>query len=367
MVLRTTKTTCSITGFQSLDVVNNTPAYSQIQTFTGSYTTNFFGSGTAMSQDGNYLVISESGYSTSRGQVMVYLWNGSQYVLQTTISGTTNGNYWGGGVALNSDGTYLAISTVSNIPTNNYGSVRIYIRSGTSWTLQQVIQSGVAQILTAFGRSMSFSTAGDQLIIGASQEGTSNLPGAIYMFSRTGTTWTQDATFKGSFPALSGLGISVDTNSTGNIAVSGAGGGTTGPSWYTRSGSTWTYAGSIAAAAAGSTRCSLTNDGNYWSINQYIYYPVNAYTSFSLAGTAAPTSVAGILSKDSNYFINDSELFPMVYSRNVNNWDFFASYFTYPAGGFICSSNLTGDRFACFYTVPADGFTQGIVSIIIKN
>ena len=247
-----------------------------------------------------------------------------------------------------------------NNPTNNYRSVRIYIRSGTSWTLQQVIQSGVAQISTAFGGSMSFSTAGDQLIIGDNQEGTSNLPGAIYMFSRTGTTWTQNATFKGSYPTNPGLGISVDTNSTGDIAVSGVGGGTTGASWYTRSGSTWTYAGSI--AGGGSSRCSLTNDGNYWSINQNIYYPVNAYTSFSSAGTAA-----GILSKDSNYFINESESSPGAYSRNVNNWDFFANYFTYPDGGFISSSNLTGDRFACFHTVPANGFTQGIVSIIIKN
>ena len=360
MVLKTTKTTCSITGFQSLDVINSTPAYSQIQTFTGDYTTNFFGEYTAMSQDGNYLVISEYGYSTSRGQVMVYLWNGSQYVLQTTISGTTAGHEWGRGVALNSDGTYLAISTRSNSPTNNYGSVRIYIRSGTSWTLQQVIQSGVAQIQTAFGRSMSFSTVGDQLIIGDNQEGTSNLPGAIYMFSRTGSTWTQDATFKGSFPAHFGLGVSVDTNSTGNIAVSGVGGGTTGASWYTRSGSTWTYAGSI---AGGESICSLTNDGNYWSINNEIYYPVNTWSSFSSAGTFQ----RGIMSKDGNYFINQSELSPMAYSRNVNNWDFFASYFTYPAGGFISSSNLTSDRFACFHTVPADGFTQGIVSIIIKN
>lgn len=362
MVLRTTETTCSINGFQSFDVVNNTPAYSQIQTITGNFATNFFGLDTVISQDGNYLIIASRGYNNSRGRVSIYLWDGSQYVFQTNIDGTNTQNQYGVGIAINSDGTYLAIGTNNNSPTNFYPSVRIYTRSGTTWTLQQVIQSGVTQVNTLFGYSMAFSIAGDQLIVGASGEGASNLPGAIYMFSRSGTTWTQNATFKGLSGSYVGLGISVDTNDAGDIAVTATGGPagfpTAGSRWYTRSGSTWSFGGALPFTYQSSVT-SLTNDGNYWATGANIYYPVNSYTSVSTAGTQP-----GLITKDGNYFINTNNT---VYIRNVNNWDQSASYFTYPAGGQFIASNLTGDRIACLNTVPISGVETGIVSILVKN
>lgn len=315
MVLRTTKTTCSINGFQSLDVVSGTSAYSQTQLIIGDTT----GSNICLSEDGNYLLIAEPNFSSLRGRISVYVKSGSTYTLSSTITGTVSGNAWGyasqgSGMAINSDGTYLAFATRLNSPTNNYNSVRIYTRSGSTWTLQQVIQPSILSI-TRFGSSMFFSTTADQLVIGNFTESSNS--GIVYMFGRSGSTWTQNASFSGT--TNSQLGITLAVNSDASSAFIGYG-NTTGPKWCTRSGSTWTDNGSVGTGVlpfAYST--SVSNDSNYLAINNNVYYPSNTWATFSSAGSFADKNW---LSKDGNYIFYEHQF---VYKRNGNDWDYFAS------------------------------------------
>jgi hypothetical protein len=315
MVLRTTKTTCSITGFQSLDVVSGTSAYSQIQLITGGTT----GNRICISEDGNYLLISDPQYNSARGRISIYVKSGSTYTLSSTITGTTAGNQWGyassgSGMAINSNGTYLAFATRLNSPTNNYNSVRIYTRSGSTWTLQQTIQPSILS-LTYFGSSMFFSTTADQLVIGNSQE--SSFTGAVYMFSRSGSTWTQNAAFSGT--TNSNFGITVAVNSDASSAFIGYG-NLTGPKWYTRSGSTWTDNGSVGTGIYTIPySTSVSNDSNYLAINNNVYYPSNTWSTYSSAGSYGGNNW---LSKDGNYIFFQNQF---VYQRNVNDWDYFAS------------------------------------------
>ncbi len=74
---------------------------------------------------------------------------------------------------------------------NNYaGSAYIFTRSGTTWSQQQKLTVSDGANSDFFGKSLSIS--GDTLVIGAyyNDEGGSN-SGSAYVFTRTGTTWSQ--------------------------------------------------------------------------------------------------------------------------------------------------------------------------------
>jgi len=70
--------------------------------------------------------------------------------------------------------------------TSGEGSVYIYTGSDTIWTLQQRIEADDATGGDAFGESLAIES--DRILVGAVFE---NGTGSAYLFSRTGTLWTQ--------------------------------------------------------------------------------------------------------------------------------------------------------------------------------
>jgi len=89
------------------------------------------------------------------------------------------------------------------------GAAYVFTRSGTTWSQQAYIKASNTKANASFGDSVALS--GDTLAVGASLE-TSNATGiggnqadtsmmgagAIYVFTRTGTTWSQQAYIKAS-------------------------------------------------------------------------------------------------------------------------------------------------------------------------
>ncbi|MCX6665785.1 MAG: PKD domain-containing protein, partial [Euryarchaeota archaeon] len=71
------------------------------------------------------------------------------------------------------------------------GSAYVFTASGTTWTQQQKLTASDPGVDDSFGISVSLK--GDTALIGAMDEISGDNSGAAYVFTRTGTTWTQQA------------------------------------------------------------------------------------------------------------------------------------------------------------------------------
>jgi hypothetical protein len=105
------------------------------------------------------------------------------------------------------------------------GAVYIFIRNGTLWTQQAYVKASNTEAGDAFGNGVALD--GDTLAVGASQESSvarglngnqaddsRNAAGAVYVYTRTGTTWSQRAYVKAT---------NTDAGDTfGTVAISGA-------------------------------------------------------------------------------------------------------------------------------------------------
>jgi hypothetical protein len=128
------------------------------------------------------------------------------------------------------------------------GSVYVFTRTGTVWTQQTKLYSSDATASQRFG--VSTYILGDTAIIGAN--GDQNAKGAAYIFTRTGTTWTSQQKLNvsdaGTYPNF-GLEVSL----SGNSALIGAAGYQPGPYAgsayvFVRNGTTWTRQAKLVAS-----------------------------------------------------------------------------------------------------------------------
>jgi hypothetical protein len=169
----------------------------------------------------------------------------------------------GTGVALSSDGT-TALVGASSDGTSNPGAVWAYTRSGTTWTQQQKIVGSAT--FKQIGNSVALSSDGNTALI--SEVSAVSKTGAARAWTRSGGTWTLqqalDVTGAGSLMSWC-VALSSDGN-TGLIGVYSE--GTTGAAWvWTRSAGTWTMQQQlIGTGATGNASqgfgCALSSDGN---------------------------------------------------------------------------------------------------------
>ncbi|DAC72796.1 MAG TPA: hypothetical protein DSN98_03175 [Thermoplasmata archaeon] len=163
-------------------------------------------------------------------------WTQAQKLL---ASDGTFGDCLGYSVSLDGD-TALIGAFNDNADADLYGSVYIFTRSGTTWTQQAKLIPTAGGYYDYFGYAVSLD--GDTALIGAPGNSFNPIyPGAAYVFTRTGTTWTQqarldpsdgqDGDYFGNSVALDG-----DTAIIGSEYFSGTGSAYV----FTRSGITWT-------------------------------------------------------------------------------------------------------------------------------
>lgn len=161
----------------------------------------YFATALALSGDSNTVVFTapyNDEYGTNRGKLYIYTRSGTTWTLEAGISdfaNTTAQPYAGMAVTLSYDGNTMLIGDGrSSVGATNSGAVHVYVRSGTTWSRQARLQSSTVTTGDWFGKSVSVSGNGNVAVIGSESTNTvSTNKGCAYIFTRTGTTWTQQA------------------------------------------------------------------------------------------------------------------------------------------------------------------------------
>jgi len=263
-----------------------------------------FGSSVALAADGNTLAVGAPGESSSAtgiggdetdnsakfsGAVYVFTRNGTSWAQQAYLKasyhdagldffGADTGDWFGRSIALAADGNTLAVGAFyedsratgidgdeTDNSTRNSGAVYVFTRSGTSWTQQAYVKASntdggptdegpIVPDGDLFGYSIALAADGNTLAVGAPGESSSATgiggdetdnsatnSGAVYVFTRSGASWAQQAYVKASNTGrYDGFGSSVTLAADGNTLAVGATGENSGAVYvFTRSGASW--------------------------------------------------------------------------------------------------------------------------------
>ena len=248
----------------------------------------YFGISVSISGDGNTVIVgadNEDTGGTDAGAAYIFTRSGTTWSQQQKIQANDKavGDFFGTSVSISSDGnTAIVGATYEDTGDTDAGAAYIFTRSGTTWSQQQKIQASDKEAYDYFGTSVSISGDGNTVIVGASSEDTGDTDaGAAYIFTRSGTTWSQQQKIQASDKAAySYFGGSVSISSDGNTAIVGAINEATVGSYvgvayiFTRSGTTWTEYTKIQASDKEAydyfgTSVSISGDGNTVIVGAY--------------------------------------------------------------------------------------------------
>jgi hypothetical protein len=186
---------------------------------------------------------------------------------ETSLSDSGNGPQLLG-ESVSADGGSVAVGAPQ--ANNTTGSVLVYTGSGANWSTESKLTAHDGKEFDYFGYSVALE--GDTLVVGAPYAGSNN-NGAVYVFTRTGSSWVQSAKITGPTGTNFGWGGagfgSIVAISGGTIAVgapdAGASSANVGPNGevyvYTGSGSSWSRQAKL-AISGWQMPISLAIDGN---------------------------------------------------------------------------------------------------------
>ena len=153
------------------------------------------GSRVNMTPDGNYIITSNENVSSNHGKVWVYKWNGSAWVLRYTQTGTGN-DYFGYDVSISDDANVIAIGeSVNDDYATDHGAVHIRRWNGTTYAAEQTLfvrpSLGEDPASDYFGSSCKLSGDGTRLVAGSRYvPGTGNdAKGRVFTFEYNGSEW----------------------------------------------------------------------------------------------------------------------------------------------------------------------------------
>lgn len=150
--------------------------------------------GLGMSKDGNYLFLGcvyaeDTGMAMNTGILYVYKRSGSTWNQTAKIPGPVNiaNRNFGYNVNSNQDGSRIIITALPTTETaDNKYTVYVYSRVGETWSVET--EFATSEIGNWFGYHSCMNDAGTMIAIGAHKE--NSYSGAVYIYTRTGTTWT---------------------------------------------------------------------------------------------------------------------------------------------------------------------------------
>src|SRR5579864_13701 len=206
-----------------------------------------FGASVALSGDGTIALIgvahegcTPGSPGSDPGAAYVFALSGGVWTLQHKFTPPAGPGSFGDAVALNGDGTTALISADDN--TSFPSAVYVYTRSGSSWTQQAALTPSVISTGDLFGRSVSLSSLGNTALVG--DHNFSTTPGSAYVFTRSSSTWSQQQRLTaGDGAAGDAFGLDVSLSGDGGTSVIGAAGKNSfhGVAYvFTLSSSTWT-------------------------------------------------------------------------------------------------------------------------------
>ncbi|MEW6073756.1 MAG: FG-GAP repeat protein [Planctomycetota bacterium] len=205
----------------------------------------FSGAGVAL--QGNTALVGAYGddhAGANAGAVYVFVRSGTSWTQEAklTASDANGSDYFGAAVALDGD-TALIGSKGSDGATANAGAAYVFTRSGTVWTQQAKLTAGDGAPFDELGWRIALS--GNTAVAGARYHDHTGFlfqAGAAYVFVRSGTTWSMQAELLASdadWYAQFGTAVAVedDTALVGAPLSSTAGGGAY---VFARAGTSWT-------------------------------------------------------------------------------------------------------------------------------
>lgn len=158
----------------------------------------------------------------------VYVWKrvSTTWSIQQKIfpGDLVNADQLGDSISMSSDSTTMAIGCMNSDPgaLSAAGAVYIYVTAdgGDTWTFEQKLIASDKAASDRFGWAVGVD--GDKCIVGVRYRHTSGQAdsGAVYTFTRSGTTWTQEEILTANTPeanAAYGYSVSID----GNLMVVG--------------------------------------------------------------------------------------------------------------------------------------------------
>jgi hypothetical protein len=259
------------------------PDLSQVATLTAADATakDYFGHSVAISSDGSFAIIGAWGRTKGTGTAFTFANSGGIWSQQAKLgpSELVVGDQFGSSVAINADGTTAVVGAESKNATpgtTNHdvsGAVYVYTRSGSTWTQQAKLTASDSAAGLRFGTSVSLSADGNTVLVGARGNAWSGGPapaGAAYVFTRSGSTWSQQQKLTASDAATGDyFGTSAALSADGLTAVVGAPAksSSTGASYvFTSSGGVWTQQAELTAADAAAndsfgTSVAVNGDG----------------------------------------------------------------------------------------------------------
>ena len=184
----------------------------------------FFGN--AVSLSGNTLAVGVSndnvGANADQGSVRVFVRSGSSWILEATLTAAdgAGSDYFGDVVSLSGDTLAVGVKYDDVGANADQGSVRVFVRSGTSWSAQATLTAADGAVQDLFGSSISLS--GDTLAVGVPSDdvGANANQGSVRVFVRSGTSWSAQATLTAADGAASdqfgfSISLSGDTLAVG--------------------------------------------------------------------------------------------------------------------------------------------------------
>jgi len=123
------------------------------------------------------------------------------------------------------------VNPAHNMGATSSGAVYVYRGAGTSWSLEAFIKASNPDAQDQFGEVLALD--GDTLAVGAGYEDSSstginstpnnstNEAGAVYVFGRSGTTWSQQAYIKPSRPLAANSNFGWRLALSGNVLAAG--------------------------------------------------------------------------------------------------------------------------------------------------
>jgi hypothetical protein len=207
--------------------------YTQQATLVASDGTfnDYFGESVAISGDGLTAVVGADNKTVDglqvAGESYVYVdqggtWSQQQALLPTPVSTDA---FFGNSMALSADGNTAFIAAFGLKVGANFsqGGVYVFTRSGTTWTQRTLITASNGVQCDDLGSSVAVNAAGTELLVGAKGlGGCANHVGAAYVFSGSGATWTQGAELTSGSSTAEEFGSAVALSSDGSTALVGA-------------------------------------------------------------------------------------------------------------------------------------------------
>jgi hypothetical protein len=203
-------------------------------TGNGAFINDSFSSAVSLNDLGNVAVIGayqeNSNAQTDAGAAYIFTGSGSNWVRTARITGNDTAAYdkFGNSVSINSAGDIVVIGALNedSYGLTDNGAAYIFTGSASNWVQTKKISYGTGQLNETFGNSVSINSLGDIVAIGAfgATIKDSAYAGAAYIFSGTGSNWSQLVKISAPLDAsaLDYFATSVAINGSGDIVLVGA-------------------------------------------------------------------------------------------------------------------------------------------------